>query len=60
MADTDDWTQWLDRHGGTLLLLARQWAPTPSDAADIVQEAFLRFWRSRREVMDRKRTSTRA
>jgi RNA polymerase sigma-70 factor (ECF subfamily) len=52
MAETDDWTLWLDRHGGTLLMLARQWAPSSSDAADIVQEGFLRFWRSRQGVAD--------
>ena len=54
MADVDDWSQWLDQHGGTLLMLARQWAPSPSDAPDIVQEGFLRFWRSRQGVLDPK------
>jgi RNA polymerase sigma-70 factor (ECF subfamily) len=54
MADVDDWSKWLDQHGGTLLLLARQWAPSPSDAPDIVQEGFLRFWRTRTSVMDRE------
>jgi RNA polymerase sigma-70 factor (ECF subfamily) len=27
-----------------LLLFARQWAPSPADAEDIVQTAFVRFW----------------
>jgi RNA polymerase sigma-70 factor, ECF subfamily len=52
MAEVDDWTRWLDGHGPTLLLLARQWAPSPSDAQDIVQEAFLGFWRTRQNVAD--------
>src|SRR5215831_1990609 len=52
MADDGDWTVWLNRHGGTMLLLARQWAPSRSDAEDIVQEAFLRFWRSREKADD--------
>lgn len=48
----DDWTAWLSRHGPALLLLARQWAADQSDAEDLVQEAFLRFWRSRAAAHD--------
>src|SRR5258708_1799930 len=47
MADDDNWSAWFQRHGGAMLLLARQWAPERADAEDVVQEAFLRFWRSR-------------
>jgi RNA polymerase sigma-70 factor (ECF subfamily) len=53
MADgCDDWQRWLDRHGGPLVLLARQLVATKADAEDVVQEAFVRFWRSRSSVAD--------
>ena len=48
----DEWTAWLSRHGPAMLLLARQWAVDSSEAEDIVQEAFLRFWRSRSTAED--------
>lgn len=48
----DDWAGWLDQHGAALVLLARQWAASRADAEDIVQEAFVRFWRSRQRATD--------
>jgi RNA polymerase sigma-70 factor (ECF subfamily) len=48
----DDWKNWFDRHGAALLLLARQFVSSGADAEDIVQEAFVRFWRSRQRVTD--------
>jgi RNA polymerase sigma-70 factor (ECF subfamily) len=48
----NDWTAWLDAHGPALVLFARQWAPGRADAEDVVQEAFLRFWRSRHRAAD--------
>jgi RNA polymerase sigma-70 factor (ECF subfamily) len=50
--DPDQWTLWLDQHIATLILLARQWVPARADAEDVVQEAFIRFWRSRHRVSD--------
>jgi RNA polymerase sigma-70 factor (ECF subfamily) len=47
MAGGEAWRVWLDRHGPGMLLLARQWASSRADAEDVVQEAFLRFWRAR-------------
>lgn len=41
-----NWQSWLDAYGGKLVLFARQWASSAADAEDIVQEAFVRFWRS--------------
>src|SRR5687767_7383527 len=46
MASGQEWHAWLGRHGPAMLLLARQWVPGRADAEDVVQEAFLRFWRS--------------
>jgi RNA polymerase sigma-70 factor (ECF subfamily) len=53
MARGDDpWQAWLDQHGAALLLLARQWVGGRADAEDVVQEAFIRFWRSRERVAE--------
>jgi RNA polymerase sigma-70 factor (ECF subfamily) len=43
----DEWAVWLDQHGAALVLFARQWVQSHADAEDIVQEAFVRFWRAR-------------
>src|SRR5947207_883798 len=48
----DQWAVWLDRHGAALVLLARQWVDRRADAEDVVQEAFVRFWRSRQRAVD--------
>jgi RNA polymerase sigma factor (sigma-70 family) len=50
--DSDDWQGWFDAHGAALVLLARQMVPSRADAEDVVQEAFVRFWRSRGSVAD--------
>src|SRR3954469_7280897 len=46
------WDAWLARHGPALLLLARQWAGSQVAAEDLVQEAFVRFWRTRDRVSE--------
>ncbi len=49
---SDPWKLWLDEHGAALVLLARQWVGSHADAEDVVQEAFVRFWRSRSRVSE--------
>ena len=46
------WNEWYQAHVRALVLLARQWAATPSDAEDIVHDAFIRFWNRRDHVED--------
>ena len=46
----DDWQTWFDHHGPALVLFARQFVQSRTDAEDVVQEAFVRFWRSRERV----------
>jgi RNA polymerase sigma-70 factor (ECF subfamily) len=46
----ESWTQWLRQHGPRLLLLARQWTRSAADAEDVVQEAFVRYWRHQRKL----------
>lgn len=51
-AATNQWETWLDQHGPALLLFARQYVPSLADAEDVMQDAFVRFWRSRQRVRD--------
>jgi RNA polymerase sigma-70 factor, ECF subfamily len=48
--DHDTWKEWFRRHGPRLLVCARQWTRTAADAEDVVQEAFVRFWRYQRRL----------
>src|SRR5882672_6953804 len=48
--DHDTWKHWLEAHGPKLLLCARQWTRSLADAEDVVQEAFIRFWRHQRNL----------
>lgn len=44
------WQTWLQTHGSRLLLCARQWTRSQADAEDVVQEAFVRYWRHQRTL----------
>lgn len=46
----DTWKRWLETHGPKLLLCARQWTRSLADAEDVVQEAFVRYWRHQRHL----------
>jgi RNA polymerase sigma-70 factor (ECF subfamily) len=46
----DSWKHWFQLYGPKLLLCARQWTRSLADAEDVVQEAFVRFWRHQREL----------
>ncbi|NOY82893.1 MAG: sigma-70 family RNA polymerase sigma factor [Kiritimatiellaeota bacterium] len=42
-----NWTEWFQEHGPGLLLYARQWTPSRTEAEEALQDGFVRFWRSR-------------
>jgi RNA polymerase sigma-70 factor (ECF subfamily) len=46
--ENESWKNWFHRHGPKLLLCARQWTVSMADAEDVVQDAFVRFWRRQR------------
>lgn len=46
----DPWKSWFHLYGPKLLLCARQWTGSSADAEDVVQEAFVRFWRHQRQL----------
>ena len=53
MDEPDDdvsWREWFQRFGPRLLLCARQWVGRQADAEDIVQDAFVRYWRRQRTM----------
>src|SRR5262245_402651 len=50
--DSDPWRAWFEEHSAALVLLARQWVPSRADAEDVIQEAYVRFWRSRQRVAE--------
>lgn len=45
-----DWRAWFAEHGARLRLVARQWTRSDADADDVVQEAFVRFWKHQRHL----------
>jgi RNA polymerase sigma-70 factor (ECF subfamily) len=52
VADIGNLDQAMDRHAAALVLFARQFTRSHADAEDIVQEAFVRFWKSGRHAKD--------
>ena len=40
-----DWQYWFDRHGAVLVSFARQRTDCYADAEDVVQTAFVQFWK---------------
>jgi RNA polymerase sigma-70 factor (ECF subfamily) len=49
----EDWKACFCQLAPGLVLFARQWVRTPADAEDIVQEAFVRFWRKQHSPENR-------
>ena len=52
MEDSQTWKDWIATHGPGLVLFARRWSVDRAEAEDLVQEAFVRFWRTRNGVRD--------
>jgi RNA polymerase sigma-70 factor (ECF subfamily) len=46
----DSWSHWFQHYGPKLLLCARSWTRSYADAEDVVQEAFVRFWKHQRNL----------
>jgi RNA polymerase sigma-70 factor (ECF subfamily) len=53
IASHENWRTCLSEIGPGLLLFARQWTRSAADAEDIVQEAFVKFWRRNHQINNR-------
>src|SRR6266511_3607880 len=53
IASHENWKNCFSEIGPGLLLFARQWTRSAADAEDIVQEAFVKFWRRNHNVDNR-------
>lgn len=49
-AQHEYWKDWFSRNGSRLLLYARQLTHSAADAEDVLQEAFVRFWKHQRHL----------
>jgi RNA polymerase sigma-70 factor, ECF subfamily len=53
VATHEDWKVCFSQLAPGLLLFARQWTRSTADAEDVVQEAFVRFWRKQHNIDNR-------
>jgi len=53
IASHENWRNCFCELAPGLLLFARQWVPSAADAEDIVQEAFVKFWRRNHNIEHR-------
>jgi len=53
LASHEDWKRCFTEIAPGLLLFARQWVHSAADAEDIVQEAFVKFWRRNHKIENR-------
>lgn len=44
------WREWLNLNGRRLLLCARQWTSSLAEAEDVLQDAFVRYWKHQRHL----------
>jgi RNA polymerase sigma-70 factor (ECF subfamily) len=49
----EDWKVCFSELAPGLVLFARQWVQSPADAEDVVQDAFVRFWRRNLSIKNR-------
>jgi len=52
LEDSQTWEDWIAANGPRLVLFARRWCSDHAEAEELVQEAFIRFWRTRDGVRD--------
>jgi RNA polymerase sigma factor (sigma-70 family) len=52
-ASYDNWRNCFSEVAPGLLLFARQWVQSAADAEDVVQEAFVKFWRRNHNIDNR-------
>ena len=53
VANVEDWRSCFSAAAPGLLLFARQWVRSAADAEDVVQDAFVKFWKRNQSVKNR-------